>query len=443
MSTQIVAKSKRAHHASRGALGPGWRRVGVVLILGLAIAAAACGSSTTGTTPGDQPTAGATATNSPTSAPTPVPSVVWRLVHGPTTMPAANEWGAITALSATDAWAAGQTYGDSEGIPRQTLIERWDGTAWHIVPSGGYDVLNAMAAVSANDVWAVGGSYNYGHGYNPYKSPLTMHWNGTKWSIVPTPDEHAITLELTGVVALATNDVWAVGRAQMGTAAVDQPLVEHWTGSAWHIVPTSLVANVWGSSLHTIAAIPGTKGLWAVGSFEPQNTTSGNERALIERWDGSAWHTVTTPSLPKGITGSALSGVVALSATNAWAVGTGFTASEPALRTLVLHWDGTAWTVVMTPTIFGSLAGVAAANINDVRAVGAAGDGNHQTALILQWDGSTWHRISPPTPSEAQFTALNNVTTDGAGTFWAVGGAHTTGPGSTFGDARTYMVRCP
>jgi hypothetical protein len=444
MSAHLVSNSTTAHRVSRRTLRQGWRRVSGVLVLGLALAAAACGSSTTGITPGGQPTATATATASPaTPTPTPVPSVVWRLVKGPTTPRPASEWGAVTALSATDAWAVGQTYGDFGREPDQdnpyyqTLIEHWDGAAWHITPTGGYDVFHAVAAVSANDVWAVGGSYNYGHGYNPYKSPLTMHWNGTKWTIVPTPDAHAS--------ALATNDVWAVGSADMGEAHVTQPLVEHWTGSAWHVVSTPSLKNTWWSTFQTITAIPGTKQLWAVGSFQPKSATGGggNSKALIERWDGAAWHIAATPALPKGITGASLSGVVALSATDAWAVGSGITESEPALHTLVLHWDGIAWTVVTTPAINGALSAVAAANPNDVRAVGYSGDGYHQTTLILQWDGSAWHRITPPIPSGVKFSALHSITTDSTGTFWAVGGTHTTGPGSTYSDARAYMVRCP
>jgi hypothetical protein len=71
---------------------------------------------------------------------------------------------------------------------------------------------------------------------------------------------------------------------------------------------------------------------------------------------------------------------------------------------------------------------VAAANANDVRAVGYSGDGNQQqTSLVLQLDGSTWQRIAPPTPSGAHFSILTGITTDGAGAFRAGGSTHVNG----------------
>jgi hypothetical protein len=42
---------------------------------------------------------------------------------------------------------------------RQTLIEHWNGTQWSVVPSPnlmGNNLLRGVAIVSANDVWAVG-----------------------------------------------------------------------------------------------------------------------------------------------------------------------------------------------------------------------------------------------------------------------------------------------
>ena len=60
----------------------------------------------------------------------------------------------------------------------QTLVEHWNGSAWSVVPSpnvgGSYDnALYGVAAVSANDVWAVG------HDGDPITGQtLVEHWNG-------------------------------------------------------------------------------------------------------------------------------------------------------------------------------------------------------------------------------------------------------------------------
>jgi hypothetical protein len=72
---------------------------------------------------------------------------------------------------------------------------------------------------------------------------------------------------------------------------------------------------------------------WAVGC---KACDSGEDEALIERWDGTAWKPVRPPALgPERF----LYGVAAVSARDAWAVGV----NEPDGKTLILHWNGTAW----------------------------------------------------------------------------------------------------
>src|SRR5205823_4097488 len=103
-----------------------------------------------------------------------------------------------------DVWVVGGSGG-------HTITERWDGTAWSAVssPSPG-DYSNgffAIAAVSANDVWAVGADSSTTTNYQT----LTEHWDGTQWSVVPSPNVSTYNHSLSGVAAIATNDVWAVG----------------------------------------------------------------------------------------------------------------------------------------------------------------------------------------------------------------------------------------
>lgn len=77
---------------------------------------------------------------------------------------------------------------------------------------------------------------------------------------------------------------------------------------------------------------------WAAGSFT--NTTTHAVETLALHWDGTSWSTLASPN-PGGTsatTYNALNGVIAKSATNAWAVG-GYTKGT----TLVLRWNGTSW----------------------------------------------------------------------------------------------------
>jgi len=72
---------------------------------------------------------------------------------------------------------------------------------------------------------------------------------------------------------------------------------------------------------------------WAVG-------TAGSNRTLIERWNGTAWKRVPSPS-PDAT--DRLSAVAATSARNAWAVGDTSKINHGSSETLILRWNGTSW----------------------------------------------------------------------------------------------------
>jgi hypothetical protein len=120
---------------------------------------------------------------------------------------------------------------------------------------------------------------------------------------------------------------------------------------------------------------------------------------------------------------------VALSATNAWAVGRFEVGYPRGTHPLIAHWDGTSWPIVLAdPNTYGQLGSVAAAGANDVRAAGSlmtgpgASSGNGRAVpLIEQWNGTTWQiATTPALPNGALFQALY-IATDGAGNYWAVG----------------------
>ena len=86
-----------------------------------------------------------------------------------------------------------------------------------------------------------------------------------------------------------------------------------------------------------------------------------------------------------------VSAVAATSVRNAWAVGGG-------LRTLILHWNGTAWKRVPSPSLAGSLSSVAAISGGDAWAVGDTSTQPGRGApLILHWNGKAWKRVPSPT----------------------------------------------
>jgi hypothetical protein len=82
---------------------------------------------------------------------------------------------------------------------------------WTVVPtvdpSAGTNVLNAVAVRGSTDAWAVGFTKTVGAAG---RNPLAMHWNGSGWSVVASPNVGGNDNLLNGVSA-TTGDVWTVG----------------------------------------------------------------------------------------------------------------------------------------------------------------------------------------------------------------------------------------
>lgn len=122
--------------------------------------------------------------------------------------PSGTSLAGVAAISLSDAWAV-----CSDG-PTGSLVEHWDGPEWAVVsnppggPPGSSNYLTAVTALSSNSVWAVG--FFRGKNTNYLPRTLTLHWNGTAWSVVssPSPGQAA---NLYGIAGLATGNVWTVG----------------------------------------------------------------------------------------------------------------------------------------------------------------------------------------------------------------------------------------
>jgi hypothetical protein len=311
-----------------------------------------------------------------------------------------NYLSGVAAISTTDVWAVGTTNGNYD-----TLTEHFNGQRWKVVASPnvpGEDRLIAVAAVSPVDIWAVGAADS---GRTP--QPLAEHWNGSRWRIMKTPSLGSYS-PLAGVAAVSTDDVWAVGGYFNGR---NHALIEHWDGAEWSVVPP---VDARDGFLADVAAVS-TDDVWAVGSYFPVNN---QERTLIEHWDGKAWSIVPSPN------GSGrdnrLNGVSTDGPGDAWAVGSAQTRGGR-LRTLTLHWDGSAWKVVASPNtdVRNQLDGVAAISPIQAWAVGSVEDDTTRT-LIERWDGTSWtiSRSHDPDPS---IDVLLSVSALPSGQAWAVG----------------------
>ena len=232
-------------------------------------------------------------------------------------------------------------------------------------PSTFGQVLAGVSAVSSSNVWAVGLFIDS----SGVAQPLALNWNGSAWLVVSTPSlGTTTTMVLENVVALAPNNVWAVGYSQ-APAATKQTLVEHYDGVSWTIV-TSVSPMASGDNVLFDVSGSGAGDVWAVGY---DSTGSGTTRqTLIEHWTGAAWAAVASPSLGTG--DNELIGVITTSTTNAWTVGFGLANVGAAATVIAAHWDGATWTQETADnpgTGDNVLVGVASLPGNDVLAVGA------------------------------------------------------------------------
>jgi S-layer family protein len=287
------------------------------------------------------------------------------------------------------------------------------GLYWRIVDSPNVDnsgnALYDVAVASATDVWAVGFYIDLGR----FRT-LTLHWDGSQWNNVPSPNPGSDSEDnlLYGVAAVSPNDVWAVG-THTDNSADTTPLILHWDGSQWNEVPGPVIAGK-NTRLEDVEAISADD-VWAVGSW---TNMSGGAGTLTLHWDGTNWSQVSSPSTGEF---SGLNAVSGTSSTDVWAAGTAFTSGG--FQALTLHWNGQAWSMVNTPNIFNdsSLNGIEAIAPNDAWAVGYySNDGFDYFTLTLHWDGTAWSQASSPNGSDVDNT-LTSVSAASPSDVWAVG----------------------
>jgi hypothetical protein len=363
--------------------------------------------------------AGTIPTPTPTATPSCMPS--WVVVDSPNANQIENELAAVTG-SGNDLWAVGEY--DLFGLgDYRTLTIRWDESAWSLIPSpnpGDFRDFLFGATGSGNDVWAVG-MYN-NHGSQPGRKwwramqpdgvppggpgmTLTLHWNGSVWSRVTSPNAGTSSNLLWGATG-SGNDVWAAGEYSNGQFTPGQTLTLHWNGSTWSVVASPNP----GTDGNRIYAIAGSgNDVWAVGIY-----WSGffNPRTLTLHWDGSTWSVVPSPNVAtvynylNGVTGNG---------SDVWAVGWWYNSPDDS-GALILHWDGSAWSVVPDPNLGtgASVLRAASGSGNDVWAVGYL-DANPRQTLTFHWNGSMWSVV--PSPSFGELYGVAGAGND----VWAVG----------------------
>jgi hypothetical protein len=298
----------------------------------------------------------------------------WTVVPSPDPGSSENFLEGVRAASATSIWAVG-SYNNGGSSLGKTLILHWDGKHWtqQTTPSTGTgsDVLAAVRTVSGSEAWAVGTSSG-----DTLERPIALHFTGGRWHQVQVPAVLA-NEELNGVAATSAKDVWAVGTT-FGAASKPTPLqslILHWDGKKWTHVPSPAPAAGSGHKLFAVGAATPSSAM-AVGT---EILPNADERTLALRWNGTAWARVTTTNPGGTRPDDFLEGVTITSPGSAWAVGQ--VNDGTGGHALIERWNDSAWSTVQAPDpgSTSGLNGIAASSGTQAWAVGfASGSGGDQ-----------------------------------------------------------------
>ena len=279
--------------------------------------------------------------------------------------------------------------------------------------------LRDVVALAPDDVWAVGSTYLGSPSWETHT--LAMHWDGNAWTTLPTPNPSETGINVLNAVAAAgPDDLWAVGLAERKDCLFCfkylAPLVLRWDGVQWSEVDS--LPKMENGSLSSVEVI-GPDDVWFGGEWGG---------ALTLHYDGSGFEVVPVPGfdVPCSGTYGCGHGIEDLSASGAgdlWAVG-GAADGDYSVVSQIWHHDGSGWMHLPGPApgYDHRLFGVAALAPDDVYAVGdvtafdASGDG----PFILHFDGTSWSPMDVPTFAYPSAT-LWDVFAAGPDDIWAVG----------------------
>ena len=248
----------------------------------------------------------------------------------------------VADVSTNNVWAVGYINFQVIGAYQSPIVEHFDGTSWSIFSSPQFTPpdtasLNAITAISANDIWAGGELFE-----DPYAFPLLEHFDGNSWTQSEPPVSDCI---VRGISADATNDVWAVGSTLGGGTCT-----LHYNGSAWEGVPSP--NQCCGDNLFFGVVALAPNNAWAAGWYIQSATDDRPQFTLVEHWDGSVWNIVPSPNVgTAGQDSSQLRGIFAASPNNVWAVGQSINIATDEGYTLAMLWNGEKWSIVPTPSI--------------------------------------------------------------------------------------------
>src|SRR5215472_7614370 len=330
----------------------------------------------------------------------------------PTPNPAGAQFSFLIAVTCTSSSACTAVggYGNSSGT-QVTLAEHWNGTQWRIQatsnPSGAqFSFLNAVSCTSPSACTAVGG---YGNSSGTLVT-LAERWNGTTWVIQHTPNPSGAQVSILNAVSCTSSSACAAFGFDVNGSGLSVTLAERWNGTTWSIQPTPNRPRASASGFSAVSC-PMPSFCMAAGTAANSFSTPVS---LAESWNGKSWKVQNTPNLP-GAEPSGLLGVSCTRPSNCMAVGLTGTDFSPRAALVAEHWNGNSWNITPVPnppgmTAGGGLGSVSCTATSACMAIGAYSNSSSPfQPLSERWNGTRWSVVPIPHPPGALATLLQSV----------------------------------
>ncbi|MFI6770448.1 hypothetical protein [Streptomyces sp. NPDC050355] len=179
-------------------------------------------------------------------------------------------------------WLRPQRYEEGTGV---NPWARWDGTRWSAVPNPPPGTVGDFEAAGPDDIWALDGEQT------------AQHWDGSHWTTTRLP------YDASDLAVVGPDDVWAVGSRSTGPGTelsgerYSQPASMHWDGTSWKSVETPQarfeepIPPEPSAGLGQVFALDSGE-VRAYGNNTFNHGEVENEPAdeyIRLRWDGSKW----------------------------------------------------------------------------------------------------------------------------------------------------------
>lgn len=320
----------------------------------------------------------------------------------------------LDEVSCTDYCESVGTYTLDLGSSKP-LVETNRSGSWSQIAAPGKEgvapaSLDSVSCGSASSCVAVG-SYEVSSTITRTFSEIRT---GSRWSISRTPNTAGTNDEiLKSVSCTSTTFCIAVGVAYTNQEA-SRPLAEVWNGVSWRV--DRLPAPTESLSLDAVSC-SSSSGCIAVGD---ESTATELTPVALPFVHGTAAGFETLPT-PEGGYDPVLEGVSCSSTTSCTAVGS-YTESAQ-LAALVVHWNGTRWSLQSAPTSDGYFVSVSCPSISSCVAVGNSYSYPSGVGTLAEsWNGTTWMIEKTPRIPDSDLAELYGVSCESGSECTTVGG---------------------